>query len=99
MLARILTALRRNPQDIEIPEADNAVDRHINDAAPDIQTGLDMETDDFDMDMKLSSQVESLRDFFADVEGITAGAESATTTEELEASWGHQTPFAQRAQT
>ncbi|MEQ2428200.1 hypothetical protein [Enterocloster hominis (ex Hitch et al. 2024)] len=87
------------PQDIEIPEADNAVDRHINDAAPDIQTGLDMETDDFDMDMKLSSQVESPRDFFADVEGITAGAESATTAEELEASWGHQTPFAQRAQT
>ena len=37
------------------------------------------------MDMKLSSQVESLRDFFADVEGITAGAESATTAEELEA--------------
>lgn len=73
------------PQDIEIPEADNAVDRHINDAAPDIQTGLDMETDDFDMDMELSSQVESLRDFFADVEGITAGAESAATAEELEA--------------
>ncbi len=73
------------PQDIEIPEADNAVDRHISDAAPDIPTGLDMETDDFDMDMELSSQVESLRDFFADVEGITAGAESATTAEELEA--------------
>ena len=73
------------PQDIEIPEADNAVDQHISDAAPDIQTSLDMETDDFDMDMKLSSQVESLRDFFADVEGITAGAESATTAEELEA--------------
>ena len=86
-------------QDIEVPEADTAVDRHINDAAPDIQTGLDMETDDFDMDMKLSSQVESPRDFFADVEGITAEAESATTAEELEAPWGHQTPFAQRAQT
>lgn len=73
------------PQDIEIPEADNAVDRHISDMAPDIPASLDMETDDFDMDMELSSQVESLRDFFADVEGITAGAESATTAEELEA--------------
>ncbi len=87
------------PQNIEVPEADIAVDRHISDAAPDIPTSLDMETDDFDMDMELSSQVESLQDFFTDVEGITAGAESATTAEELEASWGHQTPFAQRAQT
>lgn len=73
------------PQDIEIPEADNAADLLINDMAPDIKTDMDMEADDFDMDIELSSQVESLRDFFADVDSITAGAESATTAEELEA--------------
>lgn len=64
------------PKDIEIPESDNAADQHIIDTAPDSKT---------DMDMELSSQVESLRDFFADVDSITAGAESATTAEELEA--------------
>lgn len=73
------------PQDIETPEADNAADLLINDTAPDIKTDMDMEANDFDMDIELSSQVESLRDFFMDVDSITAGAESATTAEELEA--------------
>ncbi|MCQ5145148.1 hypothetical protein [Enterocloster bolteae] len=73
------------PQDVEIPEADNTADQHISDTVPDIKADMDMEADDFDMDMELSSQVESLRDFFADVDSITAGAESATTAEELEA--------------
>lgn len=52
------------PQDIEIPEADNAADLHISDTAPDIKTDMD-------------------------VDSITAGVESATTAEELEAVQDH----------
>lgn len=68
---------------MEAADTANAAEQHVEADAPDVD--IADEADQFEADVDLSAHVESLRDFFSDVEAISAGAESAVTAEELEA--------------
>lgn len=91
MLAHIADTYATSADQVDLPDVDD-LDLGVD---SDLPQNADMEIDermddgigmdDIESDIDLSTHVESLRDFLSDVEAIGAGAEAATTAEEMEA--------------